>query len=173
MDQVYKLHKWAGIIATIFAASHWLIKLSKPLIIDFIGDANRAAKVPSLPALLEYKSLAKSFGEWAIYAALIMLVLTLWKSFPYKFWRHLHRIMPVIFLMLVFHAAVLMPLFYWAQPIGIALALLLGYGIYGSFKALTQRIGVNYLYAAGRPDSHLLTQQMSRIRVIIGSFVNK
>lgn len=148
MDQVYKLHKWAGIIATIFAASHWLIKLSKPLIIDFIGDANRAAKVPSLPALLEYKSLAKSFGEWAIYAALIMLVLTLWKSFPYKFWRHLHRIMPVIFLMLVFHAAVLMPLSYWTQPIGIALALLLGYGIYGSFKALTQRIGMKHRYLA-------------------------
>ena len=164
MDQVYRLHKWAGILATGFAASHWLIKLSKPLIIDLIGDANRAAKVQSLPALLEYKSLAKSFGEWAIYAALIMLVLTLWKSFPYKFWRHLHRIMPIIFLMLIFHTAVLMPLSYWTQPIGIALIALLGYGIYGAFNALTKRIGVHHRYLAQVIEAKVGTDQVLHLQ---------
>lgn len=164
MDQVYKLHKWAGILATFFAALHWLIKLAKPLIIDLIGDTNRAAKVLSLPALLEYKSLAKSFGEWAIYAALIMLVLTLWKSFPYKFWRHLHRIMPVLFLMLVFHTVVLMPLSYWTQPIGLALGILLVYGIYGSFKALTQRIGMKHRYLAQVVQAEVGTDQVLHLR---------
>lgn len=77
MDQVYQLHKWAGIWAVVFGALHWLIKLSKPLIVALIGNANRAAKVPTMQIFSDYVSLAKSLGEWAIYAALVMLVLTL------------------------------------------------------------------------------------------------
>lgn len=148
MDQVYQLHKWAGIWAVLFAVSHWVIKLSKPIIIALIGNANRATKTPLLSFFSDYKSLAKSLGEWAIYAAIIMLVLTLWRSFPYKFWRHLHRIMPVLFLMVGFHALVLMPLSYWTQPIGLGLVMMLGLGLYGAWQALTQRIGLRHRYLA-------------------------
>lgn len=52
MDQVYQLHKWAGIWAVLFAVSHWVIKLSKPIIIALIGNANRATKTPLLSFFL-------------------------------------------------------------------------------------------------------------------------
>jgi len=50
-------------------------------------------------------ALAEDIGEWGIYLLLAMLALTLLKFFPYKFWRYLHRMIPVLYLLLVFHAA--------------------------------------------------------------------
>ena len=61
----------------------------------------------------------EELGEFAIYLVLAMVVLSLWKRFPYKFWRHLHRAMPVFYLLLAFHAAVLAPPDYWTQPVGV------------------------------------------------------
>lgn len=164
MDQVYQLHKWAGIWAVLFGALHWLIKLSKPLIVALIGNANRAAKVPTMQIFSEYVSLAKSLGEWAIYAALVMLVLTLWKSFPYKFWRHLHRIMPVLFLMVVIHTVVLMPLSYWTQPIGICLLALLSWGSYAALLAMFNRIGHKHRYLAQVKQAQLGADQVLFLR---------
>ncbi|CAH1749247.1 membrane protein of unknown function [Thauera humireducens] len=32
MDRIFRLHKWAGILAAVFAALHWLIEMSDDLI---------------------------------------------------------------------------------------------------------------------------------------------
>ena len=55
------------------------------------------------------RDLAKDLGEWAIYAAIAMLAITLWKRFPFNVWRTLHRLMPIIYLTLAFHALALRP----------------------------------------------------------------
>jgi predicted ferric reductase len=49
--------------------------------------------------------------------------------------------MPVFYLLLAFHAAVLAPPDYWTQPVGVLLALLLAAGTVASVIALTGRIG--------------------------------
>jgi predicted ferric reductase len=87
------------------------------------------------------RDLAEDMGEWAIYAVLAMLAITLWKRFPYRKWRFLHQAMPAIYLMLAFHAALLAPAHYWTQPAGWLLALLMGGGVYGSLHSLAGRIG--------------------------------
>ena len=56
------------------------------------------------------RDLGENLGEWAIYALLAMLVLTLWKRFPFNIWRYVHKAMPVLYLMLAVHAAFLAPL---------------------------------------------------------------
>lgn len=141
MDRIYRTHKWAGILAISFAALHWLVEMSDDVIKSLWGRAGRVAEDHPGGFFETMRELGEDLGEWAIYALLAMLVLTLWKRFPFKFWRLLHKAMPVLYLMLVIHAAFLAPLDYWAQPIGALLALLLAAGSVASVQSLGGTIG--------------------------------
>lgn len=141
MDRVYRLHKHAGILAIVFGAVHWLSKLASGPLKAWIGAADRPAKEAVLAFLEPSRAVAKDLGEWAIYLLLAMLILTLWKRFPYRSWRLMHRIMPALYLVLVFHAIALMPLTYWIGPSGVLQGALLAAGVAASICALAGRIG--------------------------------
>lgn len=141
LDRMYRTHKWAGILAGCFAAVHWLIEMSGDLLKVMAGREGRVPKENVSGMLEVLRDLAEDMGEWAIYAVLLMLALTLWKRLPYRPWRFFHQAMPVLYLMLAFHAALLAPSGYWRQPVGALLALLLVAGVYGSARALAGRIG--------------------------------
>ena len=141
MDRIYRSHKWAGILAGGFAALHWLIEMSDDILKATIGRQGRVPEQVFTGLLDVLRDLAEDMGEWAIYALLAMLLITLWKRFPYRPWRFLHRAMPVLYLMLAFHAALLAPTNYWAQPVGALLLVLLGAGVYGAVHTLLGRIG--------------------------------
>lgn len=141
LDRVYRVHKWAGILAILLAAAHWLVEMSDDIIKGIWGKVGKPDNEHVTGMLAGLQDLAEEFGEWAIYAVLAMLVLSLWKRFPYLLWRHSHRIMPVLYLMLAFHAALLAPVAYWTQPVGALLALLLSAGTIASIISLTGRIG--------------------------------
>lgn len=141
MDRIYRTHKWAGIMAVGFAALHWLVEMSGDFIKALFGREGRLPKEKFTGFLEVLRDLAEEMGEWAIYAVLAMLAITLWKRFPYRRWRFLHQAMPVIYLMLAFHAVMLAPPNYWSRPAGWLLALLMAGGIYGSLRSLAGRIG--------------------------------
>lgn len=141
MDRIYRTHKWAGILAVCFAALHWLIEMSGDILKSTIGREGRLPKEKFSGFLEILRDLAEDMGEWAIYAVLAMLAITLWKKFPYRAWRFLHRAMPVLYLMLAFHAALLAPSDYLVQPVGGLLAVLLAAGIYGAIRSLLGSIG--------------------------------
>ncbi len=141
MDRIYNLHKWAGILAILFGAAHWLIKLGGSELRDLIGQSGRPAKDVVLFFAQSWRSPAKDMGEWAIYILLALLVLALWKRFPYRPWRVLHKVMPAIYLILVFHTVALTPAIYWSGPTGALLALLLAAGSVAAVVSLAQRIG--------------------------------
>lgn len=141
MDRVYRTHKWAGILAISFAALHWLIELSSDILKSTIGREGRMPNEKFVGFLEILRDLAKDMGEWAIYVVLAMLVITLWKKFPYRAWRLVHRAMPVIYLMLAFHAVMLAPSAYWTQPAGVLLGSLLAVGVYGAIRTLLGGIG--------------------------------
>lgn len=143
MDRMYRLHKWSGILAIAFAATHWLLDLSGDLLKTMIGRAGKPPKFDLSALAQAARPLAKDMGEWIVYALIIMLLITLWKRFPYKFWRYVHRVMPLLYLGLVFHTVALAPPWYWAQPIGIVLAVCLTAGTVASVLTLTGRIGKN------------------------------
>ena len=149
MDRVYRTHKWAGILAVSFAAMHWLIEMSDDILKATIGRAGRLPKEKFTGLLEVLRDLSKDMGEWAIYALLVMLVITLWKKFPYRTWRILHRAMPLLYLMLAMHAALLAPVDYWAQPVGALMAVLLVAGVYGAIRSLLGGIGRSRV-ASGR-----------------------
>lgn len=141
MDRIYRVHKWAGILAIGFAALHWLIELSDGLIKTLFGRDGRLPKEHGSNLFEAMRDLGEQFGEIAVYALLAMLVLTLWKRFPFRLWRYLHKIMPVLYLMLAFHAAFLAPIGYWTQPVGVLLGLLITCGSAASIHALAGWIG--------------------------------
>lgn len=141
LDKLYGLHKWIGIIAIGSGAAHWLIKQAGGPLKSLFGSAGKPPKDAVLFFMQPARDLAEGMGEWALYIMLGMLVITLWKWFPYKPWRYLHKIMPVLYLLLVFHVLALMPFIYWQGPTGWITAALLAAGTASSVLSLTQRIG--------------------------------
>lgn len=141
MDRIYRLHKWSGILATVFAAAHWLVEMSDDLLKATVGRAGRI-RTDEFSAFAEpVQDFGEALGEWAIYALLVLVALTLWNRFSYRLWRPLHRVMPVLYLLLAFHAIVLAPASYWSQPTGLLLAVLLTAGVAASAWSLAGRIG--------------------------------
>lgn len=141
MDRIYRVHKWAGILAIAFAALHWLVEMSDGLIKALWGREGRLPKDHGGSVLEAMRDVAEELGEFAIYALLGMLVLTLWRRVPFRMWRSLHKVMPVLYLALAFHAAFLAPLDYWTQPVGLMLAALVVAGSVASVRALMGWIG--------------------------------
>ena len=149
MDQVYRLHKWLGITAAVAAVLHWAVKESSGWMKAVWGTAGRPARDAMLPALADGRGLAKDLGEWAFYALLLLVALTLWRSMlSYKPWRWLHRVMPLLYLALVGHSLVLLPQAHWQQPVGWLLGAMMALGSLAALWALAGRIGHARRYAA-------------------------
>lgn len=141
LDQMYRSHKWAGILAVAFAAAHWLIEMGDDVIESIFGAAGKVHD-PNYSGFIDaMRDVAEDLGEFAIYLLFAMLLITLWRQFPYKYWRYLHRVMPALYLLLAFHAAWLAPLQWWQQPIGLLLAILLLGGSIASGLSLAGRVG--------------------------------
>lgn len=141
MDRVFRMHKWAAILATVFAALHWLIEMSDDLIKDLFGRAGRPGHMEFSGLYESLRDAGEELGEFAIYLLLGLVLLSLWKRFPYKAWRHLHRAMPALYLALAFHSAALAPPAWWTQAVGLLLMILLTAGSVAAIMALTGRIG--------------------------------
>ena len=141
MDRIYRLHKWSGILAVGFAATHWLIEMSDDLLKAFIGSEGRLPRIRYSGLIEVLRELGDDMGEPALYILLAMLVITLWRRFPYHIWRHLHRVMPVLYLMLALHAAMLAPQNYWTQPVGALMAVFITLGVLASIVSLAGLIG--------------------------------
>lgn len=164
MDQVYRLHKWAGIMAAVAAVLHWAAKESDGWIKDVWGREGHPARDAVLSWATTMRGTAKDVGEWAFYALLLMVVITLWQRLlPYKPWRYVHRIMPVLYLLLAFHTAALLPLALWTSPLGVLMGGLLVLGSGGAVWSLLGRIGRGRRsYAARVHAVQLLGKQAGR-----------
>ena len=153
MDQVYRLHKWTGIAAALSAIVHWGAKESSGLIKSLWGRAGKPEHEAVLPWLTDMRGFAKDLGEWAFYLLLAMVALTLLsRLLPYKHWHLLHRAMPALFLALVLHAVALMPLTFWALPLGLLMGTLLALGSLAAVWSLAGWIGRSRSHA-GRIQS--------------------
>lgn len=149
MDQVYRLHKWAGIGAAATAVLHWGAKESSGMLKALWGRAGKPGHDAVLPWLTDARGFAKDLGEWAFYLLLAMVALTLLsRLLPYRRWRVLHRAMPLLFLALVLHTLALMPLAFWALPLGLLVGTLLALGSLAALWSLAGWIGLARRHAA-------------------------
>ena len=156
LDKHYRLHKWLGIAAALFALAHWLSKKYKWLIELGIYDRQDFATPAGTIGFFQHNNffnpledLAKDLGEWALYALLLLAVLALWKRFPYRYFFKTHRILAVIYLILAFHTLILFGKVDWLTPVGILIGTLLLIGIPTAFISLFKKIGAHHR-ASGR-----------------------
>jgi predicted ferric reductase len=148
LDKVYRLHKWLGITALVVSVLHWWLAQGTKWMVGW-GWLERPARGPRprLPAdtvegwLAGQRGLAEGLGEWAFYAAALLIVLALVQRFPYHLFARTHKWIALAYLVLVFHSVVLTNFAYWSQPIGWLLAALMAGGSIAAVPVLLGRVG--------------------------------
>lgn len=146
LDKMYRLHKWLGIGALVLSIVHWLAAKGPKWAVGW-GWLERPHKGPGavqqpLEAFLtSQRGTAESLGEWAFYAAVILIALALIKRFPYRLFYQSHRLLAIVYLVLVVHSLVLLKFSYWSSPVGWLTAVLLAIGSWAAVRSLLRRLG--------------------------------
>ena len=147
LDKAYRLHKWLGVTGLVMAIVHWLWAQGTKWAVGW-GWLTRPQRSPRqeptdplLRFVQEQRGLAETIGEWAFYATVVLIVLALVKRFPYRLFFKTHRLLAVVYLLLVFHSLVLMPPGYWGQGLGPVMGLLMAGGSVGAVLSLLRKVG--------------------------------
>ncbi len=147
LDKAYGLHKWAGICATIAAIAHWLAENGPKWIVSLGWMPHPGHLGGDIEPAPWERFLVESggfVGEWAFYLLTILVVVALFQRIPYHWFRYAHRIFPVIYIALAYHAvAVLFKTSWWTTPAAYLILTLALAGTVASLVALTQRIGAS------------------------------
>jgi predicted ferric reductase len=156
LDKSYRLHKWLGITALVVGVVHWLWSKGVKYAVGWgwlerpphdhpvIDESIQRTLLERLEThFQEMAKTAEFVGEWASYAAAVLIVLALIKWFPYRYFFKTHRILAVAYLFLVFHSVYLIKFSHWtsASPVAWVSLLLMAGGTVGAVLSLTRRIG--------------------------------
>lgn len=149
LDKMYRLHKWLGISALVFALAHWLWFEGAGWAIDLglVARPERPERPPLENPVQEFlvglRDPAEGLGEWAFYISVLLIVLALVPRFSYWWFFKTHRLLAVTYLVLAFHTAVLAEFAYWTQPVGVVLAVFLACGTVAAVIVLLRRVGIS------------------------------
>ena len=149
LDKVYRLHKWLGIGGLAFAIIHWFWAKGAKWMVGWgwleRPERHKQAAVDTLGAVEQFfrsqRALAESAGEWAFYAAILLIAIALISRIPYHHFVKPHKLLAAVYLVLVAHSVVLMKFDYWTQPVGIVMGLLMAGGTVGAVMSLFGLIG--------------------------------
>lgn len=149
LDKMYRLHKWLGITALVASVLHWWWAQGTKWMVGWgwlvrppRGPRASDSELGQIEAWLRsQRGFAEQLGEWAFYAAVVLIVLALVKRFPYHLFRKTHKWLAVAYLVFVFHALVLAKFAYWMQPVGWIAALMLAAGSVSACLVLLGRVG--------------------------------
>ncbi|SON53858.1 bifunctional nitric oxide dioxygenase/dihydropteridine reductase 2 [Hartmannibacter diazotrophicus] len=147
LDKMYKLHKWLGIGALCVAIFHWLWSEAPKWAVGFgllappVRGPRPEITDPLRRLLGSFRGTAEEIGQWAFYAAVVLLLIALIKLIPYHWFRYSHRFVPAAYLALVFHAIILLDYGMWLTPLGLVVAVLLLAGSYAAAVSILGRIG--------------------------------
>lgn len=148
MDKMYRLHKWLGITATLFAISHWWMAKGTKWMVGWgwlekpVRKAGQGRELSDIESFFRsQRGFAESLGEWAFYAAIVLVILALIKYFPYHWFTKTHKLLAVAYLAFAYHSVILMKIEYWTQPVGWIMAMMLFGGTVAAILTLSGRIG--------------------------------
>ncbi len=147
LDKSYRLHKWLGVTGLVLAIIHWLwLKVPKWMVgWGWLERPERRPHAEQEIAIFKFfqsqRGPAEFIGEWAFYAAIVLIVLALLKHFPYRYFFKTHRLLAIVYLCLVFHSVVLMKFAYWGAILGPVMAALMAAGTVAAFISLFRKVG--------------------------------
>ncbi|MEO7041390.1 MAG: ferric reductase-like transmembrane domain-containing protein [Gemmatimonadaceae bacterium] len=147
LDKSYRLHKWLGIAGLVMAIAHWLW-INGPGWLAMLGwmaptgQGGAYQKTAQGSGLLStLQNPARSVGQACFYATVVLVVLALLRWFPYRYFLKTHRLLAIVYLVLVFHSVVLMKPAYWTHTIAYIFAALLVGGSAAAIITLFRRVG--------------------------------
>ena len=147
LDKSYRLHKWLGVAGLFAVIAHWLL-IEAPEWFVALGVLPPPARRAALPRTTQGTSLvhtlqgpARTLGEWCFYATVVLIVLALLRWFPYRYFIKTHRLLAIVFLILVFHSLVLLKPAYWTHAISYAIAALMAAGSAAAIYILFRKVG--------------------------------
>jgi predicted ferric reductase len=172
LDKMYRLHKWLGIAGLVMALSHWAWTKSPGWLLGLglIEPPVRGPRVvPTEPVFLwlqQQRGWAEAVGEWAFYAGVLLIALALIKRFPYRWFIQTHKLLAVVYLVLVAHSVVLMNTGYWSQAVAPVLALLMLGGAVAALRILLGRVGI-HRKALGVVDSLVRRPELGVLEIVV------
>ena len=109
LDKSYAVHKSLGIHATIALTCHWLLmKIPKWLILlGWLERPHRQNRIHQIQDAIPWATLAKDVGEFAFYAFVIFVGISLFQAISYRHFKFTHKLGGVIFMAGAFHSIVL------------------------------------------------------------------
>ncbi len=173
MDKAYRLHKWLGITGLVIAVIHWLWAQGTKWAVGWgwlvkpVRSPRQEQTDPLLRFIQQQRGLAETIGEWAFYAAVVLIVLALVKRFPYRLFFKTHRLLAIVYLFLVFHSVMLMPIGYWMEGLGPVMALLMAGGSVGAMMSVLRKVG-HHRKVVGEIDELLQFPDNRVLKVGIG-----
>jgi predicted ferric reductase len=131
LDQVYVLHKWAGIIALACILLHDTIDAD-------MGGIGRETALSDL---------AETLGEISLYGLLVLVVISVATFIPYHLWKWTHKAMGILFIAGAFHFFFILKPFDMIDPAGVYTGIFcaLGIGAY-VWTSLPERMRPSHAY---------------------------
>lgn len=150
LDRLYRLHKQVGIGTGLIVLTHWMLEwLPKNLAkAGLIARPGRGGRPPGSGEPDPWIELAKEVGEWAGYVLLALVVIALVRRIPYRYFRWVHKLFPLVFIAGAYHGLMLMPTIYWQGPLGWLTAFVVTLGVVPAVQSLRRRIGARQRVAA-------------------------
>ena len=147
LDKLYRLHKNFGIGAGVLILLHWQLEwLPKTLAkAGLIARPGGRGPKPPKDWLVD---LAKDVGEWAGYILMALVVIALIRRIPYRYFRLVHKVFPLVFLAGAFHGLLLMPKDFWQTPLAWLTLAVAAVGVVPALLSLAGRIGRSRQHAA-------------------------
>lgn len=138
LDKMYRLHKWLGIANLVVAAVHWqaygFVRTGRP---DTGSEPSAVAAVDGWAGFADSQhDTAVFIGDQAWKLVLILSILALVKRFPYRLFFKTHWLFVPTYLVLIYHAVILLEVGAWTSLLGPALALVMAAGAWSGFVCL-------------------------------------
>lgn len=147
LDKAYKIHKWVGIWAFVSSIVHWF---TETWFIDICKlFFTLPPKVKGVSTISDFAKQVYHIGndmvEYAFYAFVIVLVISLIKKVPYHIFRYIHKTIPVLFLFAAYHSFTIQIKGAWFGSIGsFMLSIIIFIGVVCALIDLLQLIGYKH-----------------------------
>lgn len=148
LDRLYLEHKWAGVGAVAWLVGHWLIDLSPRILaaLDWLSLPARAHH--ARPQGFSWFALGHLIAQPVAWLVIALGALALLRQVPYTWFRRLHRVFPLAYMLGALHGLLMFRDGFWREPDGFLLALMAGIGIVAGIVSLAGKIGAGRRYPA-------------------------
>ncbi len=166
LDKAYNYHKFTAGLGFLFGLIHYIISFSNKLLIK-AGILEGGSSTLHLEGLIRtlYKA-SFVFLEAAFGLMIVVFFVAAYRKFPYKIFQLSHKLIPVLYLFVAFHAGTTIFRGGWVGHIGgIILHAFVIVGSICAFISIFQLVAINRKYKGTIKSVHKITENVIELQV--------